>query len=360
MDSSTGDDSQKKKNKPSDDDNDGKQLVSHQLPPDDGPVVGAFVITCVLACLSLGPLVPLLILLVALLGYWRIAATLTAVIVASMVGAEHSSRWCRFYLKAAGFFHNGVFLHFEKRAVAAFGLAPSMWCMHPHGTAMGFGFSLNGAVRFRAECPDRFVPVELQEVLTTARQLTCDGVMAPILFLIPLVRSLLIGFGCCTPATKRGMHSLFKRNIDFGLLPGGMDEVLLYRFQQERVYLSKRAGFIKYALQHGYVLLPAYTFGECDLYQSMTSGSAVRMWMQRNLGFVVPIFWGPLWYAPWLPRRDVALHTVIGAPVQLPRIENPSEQEIRTWHQRYIAALTEVFETHKARFGYSDRKLEVV
>ena len=30
------------------------------------------------------------------------------------------------------------------------------------------------------------------------------------------------GFGCCTPATRDGMFSLFKRKIDFGILPGGI------------------------------------------------------------------------------------------------------------------------------------------
>lgn len=143
------------------------------------------------------------------------------------------------------------------------------------------------------------------------------------------------------------------------MLPGGMEEVALYTFQQEHVFLSPRKGFIKYALQHGYLLIPGYTFGECDLYRSMTSGAALRLWMQRHLGLVVPFFWGPLWCAPWLPRRDVALHTVLGAPVQLPRVEDPSEAEVAAWHARYVAAITEVFDTHKARFGYGDRELEI-
>jgi len=349
--------------KDDDENNDGKQLVTHRIPSEDGSIgsswKGAWVITIVLGYLAVGPLLLVWIPALALLGYFKIAGTLAAFIAAHMILARPSSSWCLWYLQAAAWFRKGVYLHFEKRAIRAIGKSPSLWCMHPHGTSVGFGFSLNGSVRFRAHQPDKYVPLELQQVLSLERQLSCVGVMAPVLFRIPLFRNLLLGFGCCTPATKQGMNSLFLRRLDFGMLPGGMEEVALYTFQQEHVFLSPRKGFIKYALQHGYLLIPGYTFGECDLYQSMTSGAQLRLWMQRHLGFVVPFFWGPLWYAPWLPRRDVALQTVMGAPVQLPRIEDPSEADVAIWHASYVAALKEVFDTHKGRFGYGDRELEI-
>ena len=47
------------------------------------------------------------------------------------------------------------------------------------------------------------------------------------------------------------MFGLFQQRSDFGILPGGMEEVALFEFGRERVYLKRRKGFIKYALQHG-------------------------------------------------------------------------------------------------------------
>jgi len=41
------------------------------------------------------------------------------------------------------------------------------------------------------------------------------------------------------------MHGLFRREIDFGILPGGMEEVALYTKGRERVFLKNRKGFIK-------------------------------------------------------------------------------------------------------------------
>ena len=132
--------------------------------------------------------------------------------------------------------------------------------------------------RLRAEDEATFLPPEFTESVSVERCRRADGVQAPVLFRIPLLRSALLGFGCCTPATKRDMGRLFSRKIDFGILPGGMEEVALYTRGRERVYLRKRAGFIKYALQHGYLVQPAYTFGECDLYTSLQAGRAVRMY----------------------------------------------------------------------------------
>merc|ERR1739841_166439 len=113
------------------------------------------------------------------------------------------------------------------------GPASTLWCMHPHGTSIGFGFSLNGAVLFR----------------------------------IPLLRQILLGFGCATPATKKRILDLMARGIDFGILPGGMREVALYTQGRDRIY--SRPGFVKYALQYGVCLLPAFTFGESDLYTNL-------------------------------------------------------------------------------------------
>ncbi|KAH8050498.1 2-acylglycerol O-acyltransferase [Aureococcus anophagefferens] len=154
--------------------------------------------------------------------------------------------------------------------------------------------------------------------------------MAPVLFRIPLLRQALLGFGCCTPATKQGMFSLFRKNLDFGILPGGMEEVALYSQNRDRVFIRKRAGFIKYALQHGYNLQPAFTFGESDIYASLQHPLYRRcLFTLKHAGFVIPVFWGPRWYCPLLPRDDVALHTVIAHPA--------------------------IHDDHKARFGYGHR-----
>jgi 2-acylglycerol O-acyltransferase 2 len=334
----------------------GMELITHQV-PHRSRVVGALAITSMLSCFAVGPMIPFIILGLALLGYYQAAATTAGVIATSMYLAGHSTLWCRFYLRAAGWFQKGVFIHFEPRAINAIQENTSMWCMHPHGVFVGFGFSLNGAVRLRAEKEEEYLPKEFN--LTIERLRSCNGVQAPVLFKVPLIRSALMGFGCATPATKQAMHELFRKNIDFGILPGGMEEVALYRKGRERVYLKNRAGFIKYALQYGYLVQPGYTFGECDMYTSLESGSRLRMWMLKKYGFVIPVFWGPNWLLPHLPRSDIPLHTVVGSPLKLPVIKEPTNEQVAEWHGKYIACVKEVFDTYKHRFGYGDRELEI-
>ena len=110
---------------------------------------------------------------------------------------------------------------------------------------------MNGAIRFRALDHSTYLPAIMPERVGAKRLEAADGVQAPVLFKIPLLRSALLGFGCARPATKGVMNALFRGSIDFGILPGGMEEVALYSRGRERVYLSKRAGFVKYALQQG-------------------------------------------------------------------------------------------------------------
>jgi len=53
--------------------------------------------------------------------------------------------------------------------------------MHPHGTSIGFGFSLKGAVRLRAEDEARYLPLELTEGVGLDRLRRVDRVQAPVL-----------------------------------------------------------------------------------------------------------------------------------------------------------------------------------
>ncbi|EOD36447.1 hypothetical protein EMIHUDRAFT_226507 [Emiliania huxleyi CCMP1516] len=329
-------------------------LIGHTL-RGSSRVRGAIAIICVLSILLVGPSLPLALLHALWSGRLHLAAALAAVILASaLLPVRESALAARLYLQAAGFLRHGVSFWVERRVRVMDVMQAddgSMWCMHPHGTSVGFGFTLNGAVRFKAilrrhggaerlaaKRPDLYLPAE-----------------APLLFRLPL-----------------GMFGLFRQRSDFGILPGGMEEVALFEFGRERVYLKRRKGFIKYALQHGdertrseicqtsgvgtqrrvvgYLLLLAYTFGECDLYRSVGAGKRLRMWLLRRCGFVVPLFYGA-WWCPLLPRADVAVHTVVGAPLQLPRIAEPTAEQVTAYHALYVEALTRLFDDHKARFG---------
>ena len=62
---------------------------------------------------------------------------------------------------------------------------------------------------------------------------------------------------------------------------------------------------------------------------------------------------------PLLPDESVAINTVVGSPIQLPLIESPTVEQVAHYHKLYIDSLVQLFDAHKARFGYEDRRLEV-
>lgn len=62
------------------------------------------------------------------------------------------------------------------------------------------------------------------------------------------------------------------------IVPGGAAEALHARPGNFTLVLKNRKGFVRLALQHGADLVPAYSFGENDLYQQMDNpeGSKLR------------------------------------------------------------------------------------
>lgn len=48
-------------------------------------------------------------------------------------------------------------------------------------------------------------------------------------------------------------------------------------------------------------------------------------------------------------RRPI--NSVVGAPIPVEKTENPTKDDVDRLHAKYIAALIELFETHKTDYG---------
>ncbi|CAN8180738.1 unnamed protein product, partial [Coccothraustes coccothraustes] len=50
-----------------------------------------------------------------------------------------------------------------------------------------------------------------------------------------------------------------------------------------------------------------------------------------------------------------------GAPLELPRVPEPSAEQVELWHRRYRQRLRRLFEEHKGAFGIPpERRLSFV
>jgi len=129
------------------------------------------------------------------------------------------------------------------------------------------------------------------------------------------------------------------------------------RYGRERVYLRRRKGIVKYALQHGYALTPVYTFGESRTYYAFPGMLWLRLRI-TDLGLPACLLFGNP-KMPLYPRYDAALLTYVGAPLQLPTLPEPTQTDVDRWHQAYMDALQELFDGNKSDAGVPDAQLEI-
>ena len=147
----------------------------------------------------------------------------------------------------------------------------------------------------------------------------------------------------CTNNNKK------KNNGSIALPPGGFEEATISCTTQDRVYIKKRTGFIKLCLKYGYSVSPVYVFGENQLYYNLQGFWGTRLKLNR-LGLPAILPFGNIFLPFLLPRYKKSLHIVVGKPLSLPHIPNPTLEQVQHHHQQYQIALQKLFETHAPRF----------
>ncbi|KAF1790407.1 Diacylglycerol acyltransferase [Phytophthora cactorum] len=155
-------------------------------------------------------------------------------------------------------------------------------------------------------------------------------------------------FSCVARPT---FHRFMSTGQNVCLIPGGFEEATLYERGKHRVYIKKRFGFIKLALQHGYKVHPAVLTNVPYLLE-------LRLKMNE---FKIPgvLFYG-LPQCFFLPRTDVDLITVVGEALILPRIEHPTKEDVQKYHAQYVEVLQKLFDKYKSVYAVDpEAELEI-
>jgi 2-acylglycerol O-acyltransferase 2 len=152
------------------------------------------------------------------------------------------------------------------------------------------------------------------------------------------------------------------------IVVGGAREALDAHPKTTDLTLICRKGFVREALMAGASLVPVFGFGENDLYEQLDNkrGSILRERQEklmRRFGFSMPLFQGRgvfNYSFGLLPQRR-RLTAVVGAPIPLPQVDNPSREQILQYHKLYVDALTKLFRDHKDQYAQpGTQDLEVV
>eukprot|EP00095_Tigriopus_kingsejongensis_P010589 maker-scaffold449_size167299-snap-gene-0.17 protein:Tk10589 transcript:maker-scaffold449_size167299-snap-gene-0.17-mRNA-1 annotation:"2-acylglycerol o-acyltransferase 1" len=186
-------------------------------------------------------------------------------------------------------------------------------------------------------------------------------------FWLPGSRELLSAVGAVA-STKQGIEAVLRQPSGTAgvLIVGGASEALNYAKDEIKLVLKRRKGFIKLALKNGTPLVPSFTFGEQFVYEQAPNpeGSKLRQfqeWFEKKLRFSPPLFFGRgVFQYTWgiVPFRK-PLNVVVGAPIDVQKNLDPTEEEVTELHDKYTKALVDLYDTHNEKYGDVTVKLTI-
>jgi len=149
------------------------------------------------------------------------------------------------------------------------------------------------------------------------------------------------------------------------IIVGGAAESLKSHPGKYKLILKNRYGFVRTAIQTGTSLVPVFSFGEVDVFNSLEveDGSRLSRLQKRFKhfsNFGLPIFWarGIFNYSFGLLPHRRSINTVVGKPIEVEKNPSPTKEEVAALHEVYMCELKKLFEEHKATYC-SDKNVQL-
>lgn len=214
---------------------------------------------------------------------------------------------------------------------------------HPHGI---IGMGAMGGIATEGANWSKMFPGIPVSTLTLVNQ-----------FHVPLYREYLLSLGLAS-VSRRSCTSLLNKGQSICIVLGGAQESLLARPGTMDLILNKRKGLVKLAMHVGNTsLVPVLGFGENDLYDQVRNDPTsrlfqVQIFLKNKIGFTLPlmhargIFNYDFGIIPY--RRPINI--VVGHPIDIPKIDKPTEAQVSHYHGLYVEGLHQLFDAHKDKF----------
>ncbi|XP_046997080.1 2-acylglycerol O-acyltransferase 2-like [Schistocerca americana] len=175
-------------------------------------------------------------------------------------------------------------------------------------------------------------------------------------FKVPFFRELCLSLGGCSASAESIGYLMDKPGGGNAavLIVGGASEALKCKPRTYRVILKRRRGFIRLALKHGCPLVPVISFGETDLYDQLEGTRLLKFqhFCRKITGMapVLPIGRGLFQYSFGIVPRRNPVTTVVGSPIEVKKVEDPTQEQITELHNKFSEELVNFFEKYKHKY----------
>lgn len=178
--------------------------------------------------------------------------------------------------------------------------------------------------------------------------------IADIMLWTPVIAPILIWLGCIS-AKKESMRQHLRKN-NVMMLPDGIAGAYHSQREEECVYIQKRKGFIRLAIEEGSLLVPIYCFGHSQLYDVYPRHDSWIATLSRKLQFSLILFWG-VWWCPPIPHR-VPILVAVGKGIHVEKNPNPTQEQVDMVHNEFVKALKQLYHRHQGSVpGYENKEL---
>jgi 1-acyl-sn-glycerol-3-phosphate acyltransferase len=187
------------------------------------------------------------------------------------------------------------------------------------------------------------------------------------LFAIPILGKACLQLGGIN-ASRDTLSIALDDNYSFTLYPGGVHEMMLSRRGEHILYLKKRSGFIKLALEHDADIIPIYVFGETSLFNVLHLPfiENIQSYIETTFMIGLPLFWSD-GFIPFIPNR-VPINIVVGKPIYVAKlidehfagIDTPMETKVDYIHAYFQTEITRLFDENKSKYGCGSAELKIM
>jgi hypothetical protein len=203
----------------------------------------------------------------------------------------------------------------------------------------------------------QFISASVIRDMTPGKMICGSG--ANVIFSFPVMRQIMAWIGT-RPADRKSMSKVFEEGSYCAVLPGGIAEMYIISEDQESIYLRKRRGTVRLAIENGAHIVPAFFFGNTRLFSILGKNKkdtkpGLLSKISRKLRASILFFYGT--FGLPIPYRH-PLRMVTGKIIRVTRKENPSDEEIDAVLNEVIQSLEEVFEKKKP--VWEKRKLVIL